>query len=552
MQLANRYCRSFALLLGLVHGGAHAQVPVAPAEAPPDAGTVSTRQWREDLAYMVSAMEARHPDLYHSVDRIEFRDAVERLHARIPGLQRHQVIVELMRLAAMVGDGHTNISPLKDPRFGFRELPLKLYWFEDGLHVRAAAPGHAPLVGSRVEAIGGVAIEEALERVARIVPRDNEMGVRFYAPIFLAMPEIQHALGLADTPARSRLTLVKGERRHVVTLAGGDVPEPWPPDTDISLVTPEGWIDSRSGPPPLWLQAPLDDHRRVPLREHDALYVQLNRVTGTKEQSLEAFGDAILEQVRATHPAVLVIDLRLNRGGNHDLRFPFIAAMIKAEGPDTRLYVLAGRGSFSATQRLLDDLSNYSDAVLVGEPASSKPNSHGDSYKDTLPNSGIAFRTSMLWHPLDHRDLPWTPIDITVPLTHADYAAGRDPVLEAALRQAAADDLRAELAAASRQADAATAAQVIDGYVSRPANRHADWERAFVDAILPLITPATLAHALAAAERAATVLPASTRVLTVLAFARFRAGNLEGAREVARRVVELDPNNRDVRPLLGD
>jgi tetratricopeptide (TPR) repeat protein len=290
----------------------------------------------------------------------------------------------------------------------------------------------------------------------------------------------------------------------------------------------------------------------VPLPEHDALYVQLNMVTGTKEQSLEAFGAAILEQARATNPAVLVIDLRLNRGGNHDLRFPFIADMIKAEDDDTRLYVLAGRGSFSATQRLLDDLSNYSDAVLVGEPASSKPNSHGDSYKDTLPNSGIAFRTSMLWHQLDHRDLPWTPIDITVPLTHADYAAGRDPVLEAALRQAVADDLPTELAAAARQADAATAAQAIDAYVRNPANRHADWEQAFVDAILPLITPATLPHALAAAEGAAALLPASTRVLTLLAFARFRAGNLEGAREAARRVVELDPNNRDVRPLLPD
>jgi tetratricopeptide (TPR) repeat protein len=554
MQLASRYRRRLALLLalvfGLVCGGAHAQAPAAQAREDPNAGTVSASQWREDLAYMVGAMEARHADLYHSVDRGEFKDAVERLHARIPELQRHQVIVELMRLAAMVGDGHTNISPLKDPRLGFHELPVKLHWFDDGIHVRAAAPNHASLVGHRVEAVGDVTIEEAIERVARIVPHDNEMGLRFYAPIFIAMPEIQHALGLSDTPTRSRLTLVKGSRRLEVTLAAGEVPESWPPDTDISLVTPAGWVDSRQRPGPLWLQAPLDYHRMVPLPEHDALYVQLNMVTGTKQQSLDAFGAAILEQARATNPAVLVIDLRLNRGGNHDLRFPFIADMIKAEDHDTRLYILAGRGSFSATQRLLDDLANYSEAVLVGEPASSKPNSYGDSYKDTLPNSGIAFRTSMLWHQLDHRDLPWTPIDVTVPLTHADYAAGRDPVLEAALRQAVADDLPTELAAAAKQADAAMAAQAIDAYVRNPVNRYADWEQAFVGAILPLITPATLSHALAAAEEAAALLPASTRVLTILAFARFHAGNLDGARAAARRVVELDPNNRDVHPLL--
>jgi Flp pilus assembly protein TadD len=69
---------------------------------------------------------------------------------------------------------------------------------------------------------------------------------------------------------------------------------------------------------------------------------------------------------------------------------------------------------------------------------------------------------------------------------------------------------------------------------------------------VPLITQETSAQALVAAERAAALRPDSIRVVTVLAFARFRAGQPERAREAARRVIELDPDNRDVRPLLGD
>jgi hypothetical protein len=87
---------------------------------------------------MVDQMERRHMNLYHTVTREQFARAVAELDARIPALQRHEIIVGMMRIAAMVGDAHTNVSPLKDTKFEFRSAPLKLYLFEDGLYVRAA------------------------------------------------------------------------------------------------------------------------------------------------------------------------------------------------------------------------------------------------------------------------------------------------------------------------------------------------------------------------------------------------------------------------------
>ena len=41
--------------------------------------------------------------------RERFQAAVADLHARIPSLQRNQIIVGMMRIAAMVGDGHTRV-----------------------------------------------------------------------------------------------------------------------------------------------------------------------------------------------------------------------------------------------------------------------------------------------------------------------------------------------------------------------------------------------------------------------------------------------------------
>ena len=59
--------------------------------------------------------------------------------ASCPTLARHQVIVELARIVARVGDGHTNVAPTRDPKIGFHTYPVKLYFFKDGLFVRSAS-----------------------------------------------------------------------------------------------------------------------------------------------------------------------------------------------------------------------------------------------------------------------------------------------------------------------------------------------------------------------------------------------------------------------------
>jgi len=72
---------------------------------------------------------------------------------------------------------------------------------------------------------------------------------------------------------------------------------------------------------------------------------------------------------------------------------------------------------------------------LVGEPPGGGLDMYGDVKVVTLPATGIVVLMSARYHdraPGDDR-LELTP-DIPVAVTWADYAAGRDPVLEAALR----------------------------------------------------------------------------------------------------------------------
>lgn len=117
---------AFSLVLG-----ATPAAPQGPARSRLDSAAVTV--WREDLVFMAREMERRHRNLYHTVSRERFDSAVRVLDARIPVLQRHQIIVELARIVGLVQDGHTNVSPTRDPKIGFTTLPIKLYFFRDGL-----------------------------------------------------------------------------------------------------------------------------------------------------------------------------------------------------------------------------------------------------------------------------------------------------------------------------------------------------------------------------------------------------------------------------------
>jgi hypothetical protein len=100
-----------------------------------------------------------------------------------------------------------------------------------------------------------------------------------------------------------------------------------------------------------------------------------------------------------------------------------------------RLYVIIGRGLYSATANLISDLERLARPVFVGEPSSGIGNQDGDESMTVLPYSGIrAFLTSVKWqysHPWDLRT-SMVP-DIPVQLTAKDYFAGRDPVMETIL-----------------------------------------------------------------------------------------------------------------------
>jgi len=467
--------------------------------------------------------------------------------------------MEFARLVALVGDGHTSVAPTRDAAIGFRELPIALYRFDEGLFVRAARADVADLAGARVLKIGDVAAEDAVARTMPYIGRDNAMGALFFAPHLLVMPEVLHALGLSPSPDSARFELeVGGGRRTVWLRAAGPAPRMLP-DTDRSWRARAGWVDARDaapGPDPMWLREPPDSvlwwFTTVP--GTTAVYAQINQVRDDEHERFEQFVARLFERLDREPVERLVLDLRLNRGGNGELLEPLVRGLLRRPQVNTRgrFFVLMGRSTWSAAQFLVDDLASFGEVVFVGEPSGSKGNHYGDSRPVRLPNSGITVRASTLWwqhwHPEDTRQ--WLAPDLAAPLTFAAYRAKRDPALDAALKWRVRPPLADTLVTLLARGDTAAARAQVAAVRRDPVRRYADVLGALQEAGARLYRRHEVPHAAEAFVLAGSEYPdaASAHLRAGLVLAEL--GRVPEARRELERALELDPGSRTARESL--
>jgi len=516
-------------------------------------------KWREDLRFMAEEMPRRHRNLFHTMTRERFEAAVAGLDARIPLLERHQIVVEMARIVAMVGDGHTNIAPTRDPKIGFRTYPIKLYLFRDGLFVRAADREHADLVGARVVRIGNASADEAYAAARGLVGRDNEMDVKFYAPTLLAMPEVLQALGLVSDMESASFTLESGGKEKAVVLHPAGPAELLPPDTDVSWIPSEGWVDARgnaSPPPapgPLWLRDPKDKFWFRYLPDSRSVYVQFNQVGNKESETVEAFSKRLFAFVEENPVDRLILDLRLNRGGDGSLNRPLLLGIIKSDKVNRpgRLFVLIGRSTWSAAQFLVNDLEKYTEAIFMGEPTGGKVNAYGDSRKITLPNSGITVRVSTLWWQGDERDQrPWKAPDVAADLTFENYRSNVDPAFNAAMAYVPSKPL-SEILAASVSADKPSAStDAFAEWKADPRNAYADPERELIRLGYRLLAAKRVPEAVQIFRLAVEAAPQSANAHDSLGEAYAASGDRDSAIRSYEAALALDPRMDSARDAL--
>jgi hypothetical protein len=400
---------------------------------PPD-GLSRDDRWRFDLDYLTGRLDQMHSSVGGSDPRQKLRNAIRSLHERVPTLKDRQVIVEIQRVMASAGDGHTRLWWPQEGAFAVSSYPIEFYLYTDGLFVRRASQDLAGLVGSRVVRIGDMSAEEALKTVEPLCSVDGPMGFKAEAPRLLARPDVLEAIGLVKVAEHVPLLveLPDGTRR-TIQLAS----------SQRGNNTSADWLSIHANaktPLPMYLRGQEQHYWFEHLPEARLVYMQYNAVADQKEESLSQFSRRMMTFIEANRAENLAIDLRHNGGGNGLLNRALIRELVRSDTINRRghLFVILGRDTFSGAMTAATDLERQTQCLFVGEPSCSSPNARGQANPIKLPCSGLHLSCASLYYQgalLSSDRRPWIAPDIVAELSSADAANNRDPALAAILRE---------------------------------------------------------------------------------------------------------------------
>ncbi len=410
-----------------------------------DQSIPSAKQMRAGIRHLVKTIHERHPNPYRHFSPDEWEQRADLAIARTGKLSGDGYYAELRELAGMVGDVHTSVYPRRGSSILKYSYGLRFWRFDDGLFVRAASPELAHLVGAEVLALQGIPVEEAWQRVMDMMSTENTSMSTYMTQVHLQFPAYLHALGLGSSPNGGEWTfrLSDGERQTVELAPSDSSGYLGALGTSIGFHAPEGWIQGHEelAEPPRWLKKRSDRFWFEPIEGRDAAFLQFNIPRGSDRAWREFLSEAF-DTIRGRDDlSRLVIDLRHNEGGWAYMSDELLHAIVstpKINRPG-HLYILTSRITQSAGVTIAARLEIGTHAVFVGEPCGAHPNFYngpqGNHQPIALPGSDIVFRVStvaeQISNPLDRRC--FIAPDIPAPMSHADYIAGRDPALEAAL-----------------------------------------------------------------------------------------------------------------------
>lgn len=399
--------------------------------------TMTAEKWQEDLKFLQETVNKDYSFLFKKTTSEEFNNAVSELNSKIPEMQDHEVVVGLAKIIALFKYGHTDISFRHEP-FAFSHFPFNLYQYSDGLYVQGTHKDYEDALGAEVIAIEGMPIDKALEAIYPVVNSENSQYFKAFGINYLRIAEVLHAQGITqELSDQVTLGLKKDGEDFNVTFNA--LPNNERPPVKYSHIFQEGdWLEARDqSTTPYYLKNLDRKYYYEYLPEEKTVYVRHSQVLHEDDEDIPTFFGRVFDFIENNDVDKLVLDVRLNGGGNNYNNKEVVRGIVQTEKIDQvgKFFVILGRRTFSACQNLVLELDNYTNAVFVGEPTSENINFFGDNNEIALPNSGIPVYLSFAWwqDKPQWEDGPWHAPHIAVDMSFEEYTTNKDPMLETAL-----------------------------------------------------------------------------------------------------------------------
>jgi hypothetical protein len=381
----------------------------------------------QDVRLLVDTLKEHHPKLRFFDVRLRFDSLARVVIRRVDILPRPRAILEIARLLASLEDGHTQIGLWWDDSIAFTRYPLRAFLFDDGVFITRAGSEAQRLLGKRIVRIGDVPIDRVISRLRPFLHGDNEMSRRDILETRLILHQVLEAVGATKGGRATFVVADSTGRLDSLTLS----PAKGEPSAPLASAL------DQATPLPLYLRHRDATYWLTPVTGTRTVYAQINAMQSDSAFSFAQFCDSLFRAMATVGSDRLILDLRLNNGGDNSLDDEFVRRLIRATAIDRpgHFYVITGRKTFSAAVNLTAELERHTSAILVGEPTAAPANHYGETQRFVLPHSGITVLYSTLyWQSGDPRDARVSiEPSLRTPLRFSDYRTNGDPAVEAIL-----------------------------------------------------------------------------------------------------------------------
>lgn len=509
---------------------------------------LTAADWQSDLKFLQQTVHKDYSFLFKKVKAEEFDAAVDKLYNAIPSMKEHEVVAGFARIISLFKYGHTNIGWRESP-VKYHVAPVNFYWFSDGVYAEGADKKYEMIVGAKLLKVEGVPVEKALTAVKPLVPVENDQYFKAYGLDFLTIPEALHAQKVSKE-LKTTLTYTfekdgKAFDQTITTVEAFRLPRQYG-----FAKAGDDWVSARDqSATPNYLKQLDNVYYYEYLPASKTVYVRQSQVQDDKTEAIPAFYKKVFDFIEKNDVERLVLDVRLNGGGNNYKNKPVVTGIIESEkiNKPGKLFVIIGRRTFSACQNLVNELHNYTNAVFVGEPTAENINFYGDNRRVELPKSKLPVFLSFAWW----QDKPqwenddWLAPQLSVEMSFADYKNNRDPILDACLNFSDKDLVLDPMQHLRNLFTAGKLDQVeseAKKMVADPKYRYVKFEQKINQAGYDLLNSKQVDQALYVFELNTKLYPKSANTWDSFAEANWKANNIEKAVEYYNKAIELDPN----------
>ncbi|MDQ3069492.1 MAG: hypothetical protein M3R55_07160 [Acidobacteriota bacterium] len=406
--------------------------------------------WQQDIDALVRRVAVLNRS-FTAAERSLFVETLETLRTEVGRLTDAQVTMRIASALAIDNEPHTRLLLLRNAT-AVRRLPIRVWWFPDGLRIIRTGPEYRDLLGCRIDDFEKVPTRLARDTAGQAYA-GNASWRDYMTTYTLTSPETLHGFGIVPRLEQIEIGVSDcgGQTRRLLrplplARSNRTVESWW--DLSPFRESPHG-ITSHVLPAdqprlPLYLRNLNANYSMEYLAENGVLYVQINRSSPDASESPGAFADRATAEIERRRPKALVLDLRFNTGGDSGVSAELLRRVNESTVNVPR-FVITGRATFSAGISAVAQFLSGGPATIVGEPAGDELDHWSEGGYIELPNSRLEVDFQTVLHsysPLPcPRDISCVDMtvdriapDLPVTTSWADYLARHDPPMDAIFR----------------------------------------------------------------------------------------------------------------------